>query len=59
MMAPKGYPHYVKNTAEGDLEFVLGFDHATIASIDVRGCFEAMLSSIKSHTLKVPRARTI
>ena len=57
MMAPLGHPHYVKNTGEGDLEFVLGFDHTNIASVDVRGCFEAMLNSIKTQTLKVPRAR--
>lgn len=57
MMAPKGYPHYVKNTGEDDLEFLLCFDHATIDSIDVRGCFEVMLNSIKTQTLKVPRSR--
>lgn len=57
MMAPVGYPHYVKNTGTREFEFILGFDHADIASIDVRGSFQAMPRSIKQQTLK-PRLNT-
>lgn len=51
MMAPLGYPHYVKNTGECDFHFILGFDHGDIAGVDVRDGLTTMLDSIRRQTL--------
>ena len=51
MMGVAGSSHYVKNTGEGDLTFLLGFDGDSVSGIDVRDCLQAMPDSIRKQTL--------